>query len=151
LKVRVRSITLDVPSETEAEAQFALFRADRSTYWALHKARRGAARAASPPRSPSREAKDLCQENYDAWNRYQLDPPDPLDREYVAQSRRYLLQWVAALRNDLRECSLEDLNDTLDGFGRARAHRVKALKSFTYWARMKGRPLETPAGEPLSL
>jgi integrase len=145
----VRTITLNAATEREAEKQLALFRGDRSTYYALQAARRPRRETPEQEEQPPELPPIFCVENYDAWNSFQRDPPDPLDPDYIAQSRRYLLQWVTALGKDLRECELADLNVALDGFAGGRAHRVKALKSFTYWARMKGklRPEEDPTRE----
>lgn len=147
---RPYSITLDVNSEKEAEAELALFRRDPEAYRTRTQVRQEErAEAAS-------KAMYLDAETAGRFLEYLLT--EKRTPKYVKDTRLYLAQWADALGGrDLREVEPQQVKRLLGSWSTARQKRIAAFKAFCSFLEEEGlldpnqdpsRALKVPPSRP---
>jgi len=132
---RAWKITLDVNSEQEALAEFALFERDPAGYQTRTQQRQERAAITNGLRLDGATLDAFLN---DARARVQAGE---LSAGHVRHTLHpYLMAWGEALgARDLRAVTLAELNVALDRWTTARHKRIVSLKAFTAWARKKGK------------
>jgi len=147
---RQYTITLDVRSEKEAEAELALFWRDPEAYKTRTQARQEARHEAAT------KAVFLDVTSAGRFLEYLLK--EKRTQKYVKDTRLYLAQWADALGGrDLREVEPQDVKRLLGSWTTARQKRIAAFKAFCSFLEDEGlldpnqdpsRALKVPPSRP---
>jgi integrase len=137
IKGKRYELVLDVDSENQARAEYALFERDPEGYKAAHKQAR---------RSDPEDGVYLTRDMVESFSRYRAHKRE-LGEQHILEGISYLARWQEKLKGrDLRRLKLLDLNKVLEGWADPKTGKIKAekhliahIKALYQWLRRTGR------------